>query len=97
MATICYASIKTIVGKSADLELLVLRDNWLVTSRKLNLRLGDNFLLIMKARAHKTMLSKRTAKLVIDASTASFSKPYVVKSSLSWTITQIVLDAISAM
>ena len=27
MSTICYASITTIVGKSEDLELLVLRDN----------------------------------------------------------------------
>ena len=27
MATICYASITTIVGKSVDLELLVLRNN----------------------------------------------------------------------
>ena len=55
-----YALIVTIVGKSADLELLVLRDNWLVTSRKLNLQLGDNFLLIMKAMSHRAMLNNET-------------------------------------
>ena len=43
MATICYVSITTMGDKSEDLELLVWRDNWLVTSRKLNLQLGDNF------------------------------------------------------
>jgi len=43
MATVCCASIAIIVVKSKKLELWVLRDNWLVTSRKLNLQLGDNF------------------------------------------------------
>ena len=46
--------------KSEDLELLVGRDNWLVTSRKLNLQLGDNFLLIMKAMSHRAMLNNET-------------------------------------
>ena len=55
MTTICYALITTIVGKSADLELLVLRDNWLVTSQKLNLQLGDNFLLITEAMSRRAM------------------------------------------
>ena len=57
MATVCCASIAIIVVKSKKLELWVLRDNWLVTSRKLNLQQGDNFLLIMKAMSHRAMLS----------------------------------------
>jgi hypothetical protein len=37
MATICSISTTIIVVKNEDLELLVLRDNWLVTNRKVNL------------------------------------------------------------
>jgi hypothetical protein len=37
MATICSVSTTIIVVESEDLELLVLRDNCLVTNRKVNL------------------------------------------------------------
>jgi hypothetical protein len=44
MATIRSASTTIIVVKSEDLEILVLRDNWLVTNRKVNLPLGNDSL-----------------------------------------------------
>jgi hypothetical protein len=37
MATVCSASTTIIVVKSEDLEFLVLRDNWLVTNKNVNL------------------------------------------------------------
>ena len=48
------------------------------------------------AMSHRTMLDEGTTKTVSDASTAFFSRPYVIKSIPSWTITQIVQDAVSA-
>ena len=74
----------------------MLRDNYLVTNRKVSLQLGNDSLVTPKAMSHRTMLSKETAKPVSDASTAFFSRPYVIKSIPSWTITQIVQDVVSA-
>ena len=67
MATISYASNTTIVGKSADLELLVLRTNWSVTSRKVSLQLGSDFLVAMKAMSHRTMLDEETTRTFSNA------------------------------
>jgi len=41
----------------------------------------------LKAMFHKTVLWEENNKLINDASTTSFSRPYVVKSIQSWTIT----------
>ena len=95
MATISYASNTTIVGKSADLELLVLRNNWSVTSRKVSLQLGNDYLVTMKARSHRTMLIKETANLALQCKCYFFSK-CAIKSIPSWTITYIVQDVVSA-
>ena len=74
----------------------MLRDNYLVTDRKVCLHLGNDSLVTTKARSHGTMLGKETTKLVSDASTTFFSRPCVVKSIPSWTITQIVQDVVPA-
>jgi hypothetical protein len=49
MATIHSTSTTSIVVKSEDLEFLVLRDNWLVTNRNVNLQLGNDSLVATKA------------------------------------------------
>jgi hypothetical protein len=59
MATICSASNTTIVVKSEDLELLVLRDNWLVTNRKVNLQLGNESLVATKAMSCRAITNKK--------------------------------------
>ena len=46
--------------------------------------------------SHRTMSSKETANPVSDASTTFFSRPYVIKSIPSWTITWVVQDVVSA-
>ena len=74
----------------------MLRDNYLVTNRKVSLQLGNDSLVTPKAMSHRTMLSKETTKPVNNASTALFFRPYVVKLILSWTITWVVQDAVSA-
>jgi hypothetical protein len=51
----------------------------------------------MKAISHRTTLSKETAKLINNTSTAFFSKPYAIKSIPSWTITRIVQGDVAAM
>ena len=55
----------------------MLRDNYLVTNRKVSLQLGNDSLVTPKAMSHRTMLSKETAKPVSDTSTAFFSRPCV--------------------
>jgi hypothetical protein len=85
MATICYASTTIIVVKSEVLELLVLRDNWLVTNRKVNLQPSNDSLVTMKTMSHRTMLSKETTKPLNDASTTFFTRPHVTKPIRSWT------------
>ena len=45
--------------------------------------------------SHRLMFSKEDNESINEANMASFSKPSVVKSNPSWTITHIVLDAIS--
>ena len=88
MVTVCCASIAIIVVvKSKNLELWVLRDNWLVTHSKVNLQLGSDLLVAMKAMSHKTMLSKETTRTINNATTALFSKPYAIMSIPSWTTT----------
>jgi DNA-directed RNA polymerase-5 subunit 1 len=66
---------------------LVLRDNWLAISRKVNLQLGNGSLVAMKTMSHRTMLSKETTKPLNNASTTFFARPCVTKSIQSWTIT----------
>ena len=44
--------------------------------------------------SHRPLFSKEDNESINEANMASFSKPDVVKSIPSWTITQIVLDAI---
>ena len=74
---------------------LVFRDNWLVISQKFNHYLGNNSMISLKATSHKIVSCKENNKLINDANTISFSRPYVVKSIPSWTITHIVPNAIS--
>jgi predicted DNA binding CopG/RHH family protein len=59
MATICSVSTTIIVDKSEDLEFLVLRDNWLVTNRNVNLRLGNDPLVAMKAMSYRAITNKK--------------------------------------
>jgi hypothetical protein len=59
MATICSISTMIIVDKSEDLEILVLRDNWLVTNRNVNLRLGNDPLVATKARSYRVITNKK--------------------------------------
>jgi hypothetical protein len=59
MATICSASTMIIVGKSEDLEFLVLRDNWLVTNRNVNLQLGNDSLVATKAMSYWAITNKK--------------------------------------
>jgi hypothetical protein len=77
------------------LELLVLRDSWLVTNKKVNLQLDNDSLVAMTAMSHRPLFSKEDNESINDANMASFSKPNVVELIPSWTITHIVLDAIS--
>jgi len=74
---------------------LVLRDNWLVTNKKVDLQLDNDSLVAITAMSHRPLFSKEDNGSINDENMASFSKPSVVKSILSWTITHIVLDAIS--
>jgi len=74
---------------------LVLRDNWLVTNKKVNLQLDNDSLVAITAMSHRTLFSKEDNESKNEANMASLSKPSVVKSIPSWTITHIVLDAIS--
>jgi hypothetical protein len=48
-----------IVVKSEDLECLVLRDNWLVTNRNINLQLGNDSLVAMKAMSYRAITNKK--------------------------------------
>jgi hypothetical protein len=59
MATICSASTTIIVVKSEDLEFLVLRDNWLVTNRNINLQLGNDPFVATKAMSYKAITNKK--------------------------------------
>ena len=74
----------------------MLRDNRLVTDRRARLQLGNNSLVASKAMSHRTMLDEEIVKPVSDASTTFFSRPCVVKSIPSWTITRVVQDTVSA-
>jgi hypothetical protein len=59
MATIRSASTTIIVVKSEDFEFLVLRDNWLVTNRNVNLQLGNDSLVATKARSYRAITNKK--------------------------------------
>jgi hypothetical protein len=59
MATIHSMSTTIIVVKSEDLEFLVLRDNWLVTNRNVNLQLGNNSLVATKAMYYREITNKK--------------------------------------
>jgi hypothetical protein len=59
MATICFVSTTIIVTKNEDLELLVLRENWLVTNRKVNLQLGNNSSVATKAMSYRAITNKK--------------------------------------
>jgi hypothetical protein len=59
MATIRSASTTIIVVKSEELEFLVLRDNWLVTNRKVNLQLGNDSLVATKAMSCRAITNKK--------------------------------------
>jgi hypothetical protein len=59
MATIRSASTMIIVVKSEDLEILVLRDNWLVTNRDVNLQLGNDSLVATKAMSYRAITNKK--------------------------------------
>jgi DNA-directed RNA polymerase-5 subunit 1 len=48
-----------IMVKSEDLEFLVLRDNWLVTNRKVNLQLGNDSLVATKAMSYRAITNKK--------------------------------------
>jgi hypothetical protein len=48
-----------IVVKSEDWEFLVLRDNWLVTNRNVNLQLGNGSLVATKAMSYRTITNKK--------------------------------------
>ena len=74
----------------------MLRDNYLVTNRKVSLQLGNDSLVTPKAMSHRTMISKETTNPVSDASTSFFSKPCVIKSSPPWTTAWVVQDIVSA-
>ena len=78
------------------LKLYMLKDNYLVTNRKVRLQLGNNSLVAPKAMPHRTMLDEETTKPFSDASTTFFSRPYVVKSIPSWTIMWVVQEVVSA-
>jgi hypothetical protein len=49
----------------------VLRDNRLVTNRKVDLQLGNDSSIATKVMSHRTMLSEGAAKPVSNASVAS--------------------------
>jgi hypothetical protein len=59
MATIYSAPTTIIVVRSEDLEFLVLRDNWLVTNRKVNLQLGNDSLVATKAMSYRAITNKK--------------------------------------
>jgi hypothetical protein len=59
MATSCFVSTIIIVVKNEDLEILVLRDNWLVTNRKVNLQLGNDSLVATTAMSYKEITNKK--------------------------------------
>jgi hypothetical protein len=60
MATVCSASTTIIVIKNEDLEFLVLRDNWLVTHRKVNLQLDNDSLIVTKAMSYRAITNKKS-------------------------------------
>jgi hypothetical protein len=59
MATSCFVSTTITVIKNEDLEILVLRDNWLVTNRKVNLQLGNDSLVATTAMSYKAITNKK--------------------------------------
>jgi hypothetical protein len=59
MATLRSASTTIIVVKSEDLEFLVLKDNWLVTNRNVNLQLGNDSLVATKAMSYRAITNKK--------------------------------------
>jgi hypothetical protein len=59
MATIRSASTTIVVGKSEDLEFLVLRDNWLVTNKNINPQLGNDSLVATKAMSYRAITNKK--------------------------------------
>jgi hypothetical protein len=50
----------------------------------------------MDAMSPERMLSKEIARPVNNAGVVFSSKPYAIKSTPSWTITQIIQDVVSA-
>jgi hypothetical protein len=61
-------------------KFLVLRDNWLVTNKKVNLQLDNDSLVAITAMSHRPLFSKEDNESINEANMASFSKPNVVKS-----------------
>jgi hypothetical protein len=59
MATTHSASTMIIVVNSEVLEFLVLRDNWLVSNRNVNLWLGTDPLVATKAMSYKAITNKK--------------------------------------
>jgi hypothetical protein len=59
MATIRSTSTTIIVVKSEDLEFLVLRDNWLVTNRNINLQPSNDSLVATKAMSYRAITNKK--------------------------------------
>jgi len=73
----------------------VLRDNWLVTNKKVNLQLDNDSLVDIIAMSHRPLFNKEDNESINEANMASLSKPSVVKSLPYWTITPVVPDSIS--
>jgi hypothetical protein len=63
MATVCSASTTIIVVKSEDLKFLVLRDNWLVTNKNVNLQLGNDSLVATKVMYYGAITNKKFQQL----------------------------------
>jgi hypothetical protein len=59
MATVCSTLTTVVVIKSEDFEILVLRDNWLVTNRNINLHIGNDALVAMKAMSYRAITNKK--------------------------------------
>jgi hypothetical protein len=78
-----------VVVESEDLELLVLRDNWLVTNRKVNLQLGNDSLVVTKVVLQSNN-QPEVNQLANNLSDTLSSRTVLTKSTPSWTITQIM-------
>jgi hypothetical protein len=91
MATICSTSTTVVAIKSENLELLLLRDNWLVTNTKVNLQLGNDSLVVLQSNNQQEV-----NQLANNLSDTISSRAIVIKSIPSWAIPQIVQGVLSA-